>query len=277
MLATQRYGTGRSAAFTVDTTYLWFLPLRGMGQDSPYNKLWGQMVRWLAGQDVRDRGRGAGLTALLNKSVVPLGESVRLRAQVRDERGDATKYAQVNVTVTGDGDHTADTYALSPAQSQPGMYQLVVPDPAKGGHSAEVVATKDGKELGRQTLHFDVLPPADEMTRVAADPQAAGGDRRPDARLPLDLGQLPQLIDQLIRADPAAGTLQERAVPLDDFVRAAAAAVGADPGGRAGTTCRSSGAGRVAAGRRVVPAAAVAADVSGIRTGGRAAGTARRR
>ena len=61
LLATQLYGQGRSAAFTLDTTYLWYLPLRGMGQDSPYNLLWGQLVRWLAGQDVRNRQRGAGM------------------------------------------------------------------------------------------------------------------------------------------------------------------------------------------------------------------------
>ncbi len=229
VLATQRYGRGRSAAFTVDTTYLWFLPLRGLGQDSPYNKLWGQMVRWLAGQDVRDRGRGAGLTALLNKSVVPLGESVRLRALVRDERGDATKYAQVNVTVTDDASHTADTYALSPAPNQPGMYQAVLSDPGKGGHAAEVVAVKDGKELGRQTLHFDVLPPADEMTRVAANPKLLAAIADQTHGYHCDLGQLPQLIDQLIRADPANGRLQEKVVPLDDFARLAAVAAGCDP------------------------------------------------
>lgn len=49
VLAVQRYGQGRSAAFTGDTTYLWYLPLRGMGQDSPYNRFWGQLARWLAG------------------------------------------------------------------------------------------------------------------------------------------------------------------------------------------------------------------------------------
>jgi uncharacterized membrane protein len=229
VLATQRYGQGRSAAFTVDTTYLWFLPLRGMGQDSPYNKLWGQMVRWLAGQDVKDRGRGAGLTALLNKSTYQLGESVRVRAQVRDERGDATKYAQTSVTLSRDGDPKSDTFALSPVDGQQGMYTVVLPDPAKGNYTAEVVATKDGKALGRQSLKFDVLPPADEMTRVAADPKLLAAIADQTHGFHYDLGQFPQLIDQLIRSDPTTGTLQQTTVPLDDFVRAASAAFGGDP------------------------------------------------
>ncbi len=223
VLATQRYGQGRSAALTVDTTYLWFLPLRGMGQDSPYNKLWGQMVRWLAGQDVKDRGRGAGVTALLNKSTYQLGESVKVRAQVRDDRGDATQYAQASVTVTRAGEPRADTYALAPVDGQQGMYTLVLPDPAKGDYTAEVVATKDGKELGRQSLKFDVLPPADEMTRVAANPQLLAAIADQTHGFHYDLGQFPQLIEQLIRSDPTTGTLQQRAVPLDDFVGTVAA------------------------------------------------------
>ena len=228
VLATQRYGQGRSAAFTVDTTYLWFLPLRGMGQDSPYNKFWGQLVRWLAGQDVKDRGRGAGVTALLNKSTYQLGEAVKVRAQVRDERGDATKYAQVSVTVARDGGR-ADAFALSPVDGQPGMYQLVVPNLGKGHYEAEVVAAKDAKDLGRQTLAFDVLPPADELTKVAANPQLLTAIANQTHGFHYDLGQFPQLIDQLIRSDPAAGTLQQRAVPLDDFVAAATAVAGGDP------------------------------------------------
>ena len=132
VLAAQRYGQGRSAAFTVDTTYLWFLPLRGMGQESPYNKLWGQMIRWLAGQDVRDRQRGAGLEALLNKSNYSLGENVKLRAQVRDERGDTTRYAQVTATLTNSSDSKTTTVSLTPTDAQPGMYEAIIPNPTKG-------------------------------------------------------------------------------------------------------------------------------------------------
>jgi uncharacterized membrane protein len=231
VLATQRYGQGRSAAFTVDTTYLWFLPLRGMGQESPYNKLWGQMIRWLAGQDVRDRQRGAGLQALINKSNYQLGENVKLRALVRDERGDATRYAQVNVTISGGGggggaDQKPQTLALTPTDSQPGMYELILPNPDKGDYQLKVVATKDGKELGRQKLNFTVIPPADEMLKIAANPQLLAAIADETHGYHYDLGQFPQLIDQLIRSDPKFGQPQQRAVPLDDFVGAAAIAAG---------------------------------------------------
>jgi uncharacterized membrane protein len=229
VLAVQRYGQGRSAAFTVDTTYLWYLPLRGMGQDSPFNKLWGQMVRWLAGQDVRDRQRGAGLEALLNKSNYVLGENVKLRARVRDERGDATRFAQVSVTMTNTDDHKTKTLSLSPADSQPGMYELIVPNPDKGSYTMDVVATKDGKELGRQKLSFTIIPPADEMLKIAANPKLLADIANETHGYHYELGQFPQLIDQLIRNDPQFGLPQERMVPLDNFVRLVPEGLGLRP------------------------------------------------
>jgi uncharacterized membrane protein len=229
VLAVQRYGQGRSAAFTVDTTYLWFLPLRGMGQESPYNKLWGQMIRWLAGQDVRDRQQGAGLQAMINKSNFQLGENVKLRALVRDEHGDTTRYAQVNVTLTNTAEHKSQTLSLAPTDSQPGMYELILPDPDKGDYEMNVVAAKDGKELGNQKLSFTVIPPADEMLKIAANPQLLSSIADQTHGFHYDLGQFPQFIDQLIRSDPKFGLLQQRAVPLDDFLGAILTAAGGHP------------------------------------------------
>jgi uncharacterized membrane protein len=229
VLAVQRYGQGRSAAFTVDTTYLWFLPLRGMGQESPYNKLWGQMIRWLAGQDVRDRQRGAGLEALLNKSNYQLGENVKLRARVRDEHGDATRFAQVSVTITNTVNHKTQKLSLTPADSQAGMYELIVPNPEKGDYQMEVVATKEGKELGRQKLNFTIIPPADEMLKIAANPKLLADIANETHGYHYELGQFPQLIDQLIRTDPKFGLPQERMVPLDNFVRLVPESLGMKP------------------------------------------------
>jgi hypothetical protein len=229
VLAVQRYGEGRSAAFTLDTTYLWYLPLRGMGQDSPFNKLWGQMIRWLAGQDVRDRQRGAGLEALINKSNYQLGENVKLRVRVRDERGDATSHAEVSVTLTNQADNKPKTLQVPANDSQQGLYELIIPNPDKGDYAMEVVATKDGKELGRRKLAFTVIPPADEMLKIAANPQLLTAIANETHGMYYELGQFPQFIDQLIRSDPKFGQPQQRSVPLDDYIRDLAAVVGADP------------------------------------------------
>jgi uncharacterized membrane protein len=226
VLAAERYGKGRSAAFTADTTYLWYLSLRDEGQDSPYNRLWGQMIRWLAGADVRNRQNGAGVTGLLNKSVYQFGEIASVRALVRDEKGDATKFAQVNITVSSNAWPQPKALTLSPVDSHIGMYEAKLPDPehgiaglAAGDYTINMTATKDGKEIGKQQLKFSVIPPADEMLKIAANPalmreiaDTTGGYSR-------ELEGLPEMLNQLIRSDPHAVKSQQRAIPLANTFR----------------------------------------------------------
>lgn len=230
-LAVQQYGQGRSAVFTADTTYKWYLPLRGMGQDSPYNRFWGQLVRWLAGADVKDRQKGAGLEALLNKSLYQLGESVQVRAMVRDERGDATRYAQVTAAIKSldEPDTPPQQLPMSPSDGRTGMYDLTIPHPSKGQWEVEIVATKDQVELGRQVLRFSVIPPADEMLKLAANPALLADIANGTGGFHYPLAQLPTLIDQLIRQDETAVQAEQRTVPIHNIVRLAMAAVGYTP------------------------------------------------
>ncbi len=229
VLAVERYGKGRSAAFTVDTTYLWYLPLRGLGQDSPYNRFWGQLVRWLAGEDVRNRQRGAGIEGLLNKSLFQLGESVKIRAMVRDERGDATRFAQVNLTLRKTGTKDVKQFPLGPVESRTGMYEATIPNPEKGEYQIELSATKDAKPLGKQTLNFSVIPPADEMLKIASNPtlMAQLADRTKGFHYRLE--QLPTLIDELIKTDKGALEAKSETVRLSNWIRAGMALWGENP------------------------------------------------
>jgi uncharacterized membrane protein len=223
VLAVQRYGKGRTAAFTVDTTYLWRLHLRDLGQDSPFNRFWGQLVRWLAGQDVRNRRGGPGVEALLYKSNYKLGEVVKLSALVRDEKGDATHAPSVSVTAVVTGpDGKPKTYNLQIDESQPGLYETTIPDPGIGLSKVVVTATKDAKELGKAPLSFTVLPPSDEMLKLAANPQLLAQIADETHGYHYELGQFNQFLNQLIRADPTAGVPQEVSVPGDDYLRLAA-------------------------------------------------------
>lgn len=228
VLAVQRYGKGRSAAFTVDTTYLWYLPLRGMGQDSPYNRLWGQLVRWLAGEDVRNRQRGAGIEGLLNKSLFQLGESVKVRAMVRDERGDATRYAQVSLVLRKVGTNETKQIPLAPSEARTGMYDVTIPNPDKGEYHIELTASKDNKPLGKQTLTFNVIPPADEMLKLAANPTLLAQLASQTRGFHYRLDQFRTLIQELIKGDAA---VEEKAqtVRLSNWVGAVMAISGREP------------------------------------------------
>jgi uncharacterized membrane protein len=225
VLAVERYGKGRSAAFTVDTTYLWNLPLYGLGQDSPYSKIWAQLIRWLAGTDVRNRQKGAGIEALLNKNLFQLGENVSVRALVRDEHGDATRYAQVQLKLKQPG-KDEQTFALSPVESHNGMYSMVLPHPDKGDYVATLVATKDGKELGKQELKFSVLPPADELLKIAANPKLMQEIATATHGTTYELGALGALIDELIATDPHPRLPALQVIAFNNLVRALPAEFG---------------------------------------------------
>ncbi len=228
ILAVQRYGKGRAGVFTADTTYLWTLELYGMGQDSPYNRLWAQTLRWLAGTDVRNRQKGAGVDGLLNKTVYMLGENVRVRAMVRDERGDATEFAQVTLALKQTGAKDVQSLTLNPVEGHKGMYDLTLPHPDKGDWIATLSAAKDGKPLGTQNLKFSVIPPADEMLKLAANPALLASIAEATRGTHRDLSGFPQLLDELIRADKTTPD-KETSINLSNYIRAAMTAAGHEP------------------------------------------------
>jgi len=234
VLAVQRYGKGRSAAFTADTTYRWYLPMRGLGQQSPYTIFWGQLVRWVAGTDVKDRGTKPGVETLVDKSIFALGESVRVRALVRDQKGDATRFAQVSIkltraTPTPAGEDQDKTIPLIPAPARDGMYDATISNLGKGEWTAEVVASKDGAELGKQTIGFSVIPPADEMLKLAADPGTMQKIASETGGYAYTLAQLPQLIDLLARKGGPQSLVEQRSVPLHNATRSVLAMMGVYP------------------------------------------------
>lgn len=228
VLAVQRYGEGRSAAFTADTTYKWSLPLAGLGQAGPYKTFWGQLVRWLAGADTRNRSRGPGIDGLLNKSLFQLGENVHVRAMVRDQRGDATNYAQVSLRLKQAGSSQARQLPLNPVGARNGLYDVTIPHPEKGDWVAELVASKDGKELGKQELKFTVIPPAEEMLKLAANPALLREIAEQTRGFHYELAQLPNLIDELIRQKPLPSSRAE-SIRLADVPRSLLTWIGRKP------------------------------------------------
>jgi hypothetical protein len=169
--------------------------------------------------------------ALLNKSAFQLGETVHVRAMIRDEKGDATRYAQVNVTLKKVGGKDQPTQQpMPPVESHTGMYSAEIPGLANGDWTAEIVASKDGKELGRETVKFSVLPPADEMSKIASNPKLMAEIASATGGFSYPLTQFNGLVDQLIQSDPTAGAAKEQSVPLANAIRAMMALAGRDPG-----------------------------------------------
>ena len=232
VLAVQQFGRGRSAAFTADTTSIWFRQFREQGEESVYNRFWGQMIRWAAGEDVRSREKGAGVDALLNKLVYSFGESVKLRTVARDEHGDTTQYAQVTATLNGPGLDSPLVQPLSPTEGRGGTYELTLPPPGApglkpGAYTLDISATKDGAPLGHETLKFSVVPPDDEMLKIAANPALMEEIATETGGFHGTLSELPEMVDTLIATDPAAAVRTvQHTIPLSNTVRVVLAMMG---------------------------------------------------
>ncbi len=182
VLAVQSFGRGRTAAFAADTTYQWYLPYKALGRDSPYIKFWGQMVRWLANKEIKETADEAGVTLLVHKPFYNPGESVTVRARVREEEGRATNYADVTGALLGPGgERTPIPLVLVPGSV--GMYEAKLDPPDPGEYKILVEARKDSKRLGIAEDSFVVGRANQEFDRLSIDAallkqlaQATGGE-----------------------------------------------------------------------------------------------------
>ena len=184
VLAVQQYGKGRSAAFAADTTWHWNLFLRGMKENSPYNRFWGQMVRWLASQEDLQKKTGPSVAAMLAKEKYEAGEPVVVRAAVTDKEGQSTNYANVWADVTGpDGKTVRVLLSAATDEGQVGMYEGKIQPKLSGTHKVVVAASKDGVDLGKDSIAFSCACRRGEMDVLAANPasleeisRATGGE-----------------------------------------------------------------------------------------------------
>jgi hypothetical protein len=157
---------GRSMVLTVDTTHRWYLPNRGLGRENPYVKLWGQAIRWLAGEEVK-RDDKPGISAYTDKSEYDPGEDVRLLAHVRDRQGQATGDASVFVSILVPSKER-EKLDLPKVEGKMGEYRSTFRPTTPGPHEAVFEAKLGGERLGEpQSIKFLVGKPDLEMAELS--------------------------------------------------------------------------------------------------------------
>jgi hypothetical protein len=176
VLAVQPLGKGRTAVFCGDTTRKWQQGPAVLGQDSPFLRFWGQMVRWLAGRfgPVEEK---ASITAGIDKGAYEPDQPIQITAVVRDDKGQGSQNAQVKAKITGPAATEEVTltavagpsghYAGSYKPRVPGRYDIVVE--ARVGQ-ATLAGDKLVAEVGRANLEFDKLDMDDRtLGKIAAE------------------------------------------------------------------------------------------------------------
>ncbi|RPI59628.1 MAG: hypothetical protein EHM48_08600, partial [Planctomycetaceae bacterium] len=168
VLATQQFGTGRTAAFTADTTWQWDLPMKALGSDSPYNRFWGQLIRWLAGVETKSRSAAPAVVLRLASCHAQVGDPVKVVVRVQDAKGQAPQSAQVNVTlVAGDGAGAPQGDSIALASSGKGLYEGSLLPKKEGKFRLRAVATDGGKTIGQDDLPLTITTHSAEMDRLA--------------------------------------------------------------------------------------------------------------
>lgn len=169
VLAVGNYGQGRTVAFAADTTWRWKLFLGSLGKDSPYNRFWGQMIRWAAAREELEKKTGASVTAMIPKERYEPGEPVTLRAAVTDREGQATRYAQVKAVIKSPDGKTV-TVPLAAMTDQIGVYDGTHKPAMAGAYEVRFTGSKDALVLGEDKSSFTVIQAAGEMDVLAAQP-----------------------------------------------------------------------------------------------------------
>lgn len=175
VLAVQPVGDGRTAVFCGDTTRKWQQGPRAAGQQSPFLRFWGQMVRWLAGRTVAVEAQ-AGIAASTDKAAYQPGEQIRVSAVVRDQRGEGAAGVEVRAKIRNPAGRP-DQVVLTTVPGPSGHYGATF-DPQVAGTYQIVVQTEVGHqtlrgekmlvEVGRPQMEFERLDPDEEMLGAIA-------------------------------------------------------------------------------------------------------------
>jgi uncharacterized membrane protein len=144
VLAYQRYGAGKSLAFTVDDSWLWQMHADMPLEDMTHENLWRQLLRWLVS------GVPGPVSASVSSPRTSPGSAVTITATVTDEShlkvNDAEVIAHVKDPAGADR-----AVPLEWTVGKDGEYSGRFTPPAKGAYEVRVEAIRAGRTLGSDT------------------------------------------------------------------------------------------------------------------------------
>jgi uncharacterized membrane protein len=175
VLAFQRYGRGKTIAFTPQDSWLWQMNARMALEDMTHENYWRQLLRWLV-DGVPDVVNSRTLT----ERVEP-GEPVTVVAEVVDPNFVELNDAHVVAHVTSPGGRKIEV-PMEWTGDKNGEYRGTFTAAEQGLYSTQVEAVRAGKSLGAHTTevraapgdaeYFDAAMQAPRLRRIA---QETGG------------------------------------------------------------------------------------------------------
>jgi Putative glutamine amidotransferase len=144
VLAYQRYGAGRTLAFTAHDSWLWQMHADVPLEDMTHENLWRQLLRWLVS------GVPGPVSVAVSPERTSPGAPVTITASVKDETFLDVNDARVVARVTGPSG-AARELPLEWTVGKDGEYRATFSLGEKGRYEVRVEAQRAGKILGHDT------------------------------------------------------------------------------------------------------------------------------
>jgi len=191
ILAYQRYGRGKSAAFPVTDSWIWQFHADIPLEDQTHETFWRQLLRWLV-DGVPDY-----VSARLDAEEVEVGQAVRVVAEVNDSGFVEVNDARVGAVATGP-DGATYPIPMEWTVEQDGEYTGAFNPPAEGEYRIRVTATRSQDlPLGEDEVFLHVGPTQEEyfdaglrkglLERLARETGGAYYELETAGRLPEDI------------------------------------------------------------------------------------------
>jgi len=147
LLAYQRYGRGRTMAFTSGSSWRWQMEMDH--EDMTYELFWKQVLRWLVNTSPDP------VMISSDKDTYLPGEAIRLYAEVSNKTFDRMNNAKVIARVTNP-DGVTESHALDWNGAQEGVYQTELNASEPGIYRVEIDAAQGSENLGTNRTAFQV-------------------------------------------------------------------------------------------------------------------------
>ncbi len=151
VLASQRYGRGKTIAFTPQDSWLWQMHARVPVEDQTHENYWRQLLRWLVD------GVPHRVEALTTTDRVEPGEPVTVEATVVDPSFIELNDARVVARVTQPDGGTLDL-PLHWTGERAGQYRGTFVSTGLGSYEIAVDASRAGTTLGTSVAHVRAAP-----------------------------------------------------------------------------------------------------------------------
>lgn len=188
IFAAQQYGRGRTFAFSPDTTADWgrdFESKWGEGDNRYFRRFWRNLVRWLGENSVNGNRR---LQVETDRVIYRAGQPIVVTARAWNEKEEETvEYtlrAEVKLPPSAAATPAAAPVPLLSASTGKGYLAELdsrvladAVDPAAADSAAlmartiDVIATHQGKEVGRASAKVQIVPDLHELTHPQSRPE----------------------------------------------------------------------------------------------------------